>query len=186
MLRWPVDHALAAHRREVDGTDALRLLSVAVADGFAPPSPMDLGCTTEISELPRLPEATLTVQYEYPDGPFGHVSFTIRFVDGGVDSMSLGRVKHADATITVPFLVMAQVRSGELSILEALGHGSVTGDIGCLGLVAGISESPEFHRAELACGSSGLALGMLGGCLADTGYQAALEALAARTGPPEA
>jgi hypothetical protein len=70
------------------------------------------------------------------------------------------------------------VRRGDVSILEALEHGRVDGKLGPLGLLAGISESPEFHRAELACGASGLALGNLGATLAAPAYQAALDELA--------
>ena len=88
--------------------------------------------------------------------------------------MQLGRVPEPDVTVEVPFLVMAQVRRGDLSILEALEHGRVDGKLGPLGLLAGISESPEFHRAELACGASGLALGNLGVALAGPAHQAAL------------
>jgi hypothetical protein len=184
-VRLDRDDARRIYRRELDGTGALSVTIVAErrADGdyVGPPSPMDLGEQLELADLPRLPEATLTVQYEYPAGPFGHVSFAIAFVDGRVDAMQLGRMPEPDATVEVPFRVMAQVRRGDLSILEALEHGRVDGKLGPLGLLAGISESPEFHRAELACGASGLALGNLGATFADPAHQAALDELAKLT-----
>ena len=181
-VRLDRDDARRIYRREVDGTDALSLTIVAErrSDGcyVGPPSPMDLGGQSELADLPSLPDATLTVQYEYPAGPFGHVSFAIAFVDGRVDAMQLGRVPEPDATVEVSFRVMAQVRRGDLSILEALEHGRVAGKLGPLGLLAGISESPEFHQTELACGASGLALGNLGATLANPAHQAALDELA--------
>ena len=182
-IRWDWEHARRIFRRELDGTDALSGTTVAERgpdrDYVGPPSPLDLGEQPELDDLPRLPDATISVQYEYPDGPFGHVSFAIVFVDGRVDAMQLGRVPEPDATVEVPFRVMAQVRRGDLSILEALEQGRVDGKLGPLGLLAGISESPEFHRAEAACGASGIALGNLGATLA--GHQAALVQLAERT-----
>jgi hypothetical protein len=184
-VRWDWEHARRIYRRELDGTAALSLTTVAERgddrDYVGPPSPLDLGEQPELADLPRLPDATMTAQYEYPAGPFGHVSFAIDFVDGRVDAMQLGRVPEPDATVTVPFRVMAQVRRGDVSILEALEQGRVDGKLGPLGLLAGISESPAFHRAELACGASGLALGSLGATLATPAHQAALDRLAART-----
>lgn len=184
-VRWDWEHARRIYRRELDGTDALAATVVAERgpgrDYVGPPSPMELGEQPELANLPRLPDATVAVQYEYPAGPFGHVSFAIAFVDGRVDAMQLGRLPQPDVTVEVPFRVMAQVRRGDLSILEALEHGRVDGKLGPLGLLAGISESPEFHRAELACGASGLALGNLGATLAAPAAQAALDELAART-----
>ena len=184
-VRWDWEHARRIYRRELDGTDALSGTIVFERrpdhDYVGPPSPMDLGERPELANLPRLPDVTLTVQYEYPAGPFGHVSFAIAFVDGRVDAMQLGRVPEPDATVEVPFRVMAQVRRGDLSILEALEHGRVDGKLGPLALLAGISESPEFHRAELACGASGLALGNLGETLSVPAHQASLYQLAERT-----
>lgn len=184
-VRLNCDDARRIYRRELDGTDALSVTIVAErgagGDYVGPPSPMDLAEQAELADLPRLADATLSVQYEYPAGPFGHVSFAISFVDGRVDAMQLGRVPEPDATAEVPFRVMAQVRRGDLSILEALEHGRVDGKLGPLGLLAGISESPEFHRAELACGASGLALGNLGATFAGPAHQTALDQLAKLT-----
>ncbi len=99
-----------SRRREVDGTEALRQSRshadghrAAVADG---PDGQEGDSPTSRESRAR----TITVQYEYPDGPFGHVSFVIGFVDGRVESMKLGRVRGADVTVEVPFLVMALVR----------------------------------------------------------------------------
>ena len=182
-IRWDWAHARRVVRREVDGTDALAATVVAAPDGYVgPPSPADLGEQPELARLPEIPDATLTVQYEYPRGPFGHVSHVIFFVDGRVQGTQLGQVPERDVMARVPFLAMAKVRSGEFSIYQALEQGGkVDGQLGPLALLAGISESPEFHRAELACSASALALGSLGEALADPVYQAALDQLAAVT-----
>lgn len=66
---------------------------------------------------------------------------------------------------------MALVRAGEMTILEALEGGSVDGPVGALGVLAGISEDPRFHRAELATGRHAIALAALGDLDADERYQ---------------
>jgi hypothetical protein len=182
-IRWEWDHARQVFGRHVDGTAALAATRIAAPDGYVgPPSPMDLGEQVELAQLPEVPDATLTVQYEYPRGPFGHVSYVIVFVDGRVEGMQLGQVAERDALARVPFLAMAKVRAGEYSIFQALEQGGkVDGQLGPLALLAGISESPEFHRAELACSRAALALGNLGEAMADSTYQAALDQLAAVT-----
>ena len=182
-IRWDWEHARRVLRRQVDGTGALAATVIAAPDGYVgPPSPADLGEHPELAQLPQIPDATLTVQYEYPRGPFGHVSHVIVFVDGRVQGMQLGQVLERDVMVRVSFLAMAKVRSGEFSIYQALEHGGkVDGQLGPLALLAGISESPEFHRAELACSDAALALGSLGEALADPTYQTALDHLAAVT-----
>jgi hypothetical protein len=182
-VRWEWEHARRVWRRQVDGTGALAETVVAAPDGYVgPPSPMDLAEQPELAQLPVVPDATLTVQYEYTRGPFGHVSYVIVFVDGQVQGMYLGQAPERDAMARVPFLAMVKVRSGEFSIFQALEQGGkVDGQLGPLALLAGISESPEFHRAELACSGAALALGKLGEALADPVYQTALDELAAVT-----
>ena len=73
---------------------------------------MDLGQQAELARLPRLPGATLDVQYEHAAGPFGHVSFIISFVEGQVASMRFGRLDDRDALVEVPYLVMAPTHEG--------------------------------------------------------------------------
>jgi hypothetical protein len=182
-IRWQWEHARQVFRRSVDGTAALAQTVIAAADGYVgPPSPMDLAEQAELAQLPEVPDATLTVQYEYPRGPFGHVSHVIEFVDGRVHRMHFGQAAERDAMARVPFLAMAKVRSGEFTIFQALEQGGkVDGQLGPLALLAGISESPEFHRAELACSPAALALGQRGEAFADPVYQDALDKLAART-----
>jgi len=84
------------------------------------------------------------------------VSFGLSFADGQVAGMCLGRLGAADVTVSCSFLQMARVRRGDLAILDVLTDGgTVAGEEGPLALVGGLSESPEFRRAEMACGRSG-------------------------------
>jgi hypothetical protein len=66
---------------------------------------------------------------------------------------------------------MALVRAGEITIIEALEDGTVDGPVGALGLLAGISEDPRFHAAELATGRHAIALAALGDLDSDEHYQ---------------
>jgi hypothetical protein len=182
-IRWDRQHARRVFGREVDGTDALAATVITAPDGYVGPAPpMDLGERPELQQLPVIPDATITVQYEFPRGPFGHVSHVISFVDGQVRGMDYGRAPERDVMARVSYLAMAKVRTGEFSIYQALEDGGkVDGKLGPLALLAGICESPEFHRAELACSPVALALGRLGEAFADPVYQTALDELARRT-----
>jgi hypothetical protein len=183
-IRWNIDDAYRILHRGISGTEALAATTVVDGDYVGPPSPMDLGQQAELARLPRLPGATLDVQYEHAAGPFGHVSFIISFVDGQVASMRFGRLDDRDALVEVPYLVMALVRRGDLSIYEAIERGRVEGQVGPLALLAGLTESPELHAAELACGRSGLALGQLGEATAVAGFETAMQELAGMTEMP--
>lgn len=143
---------------EIDGSEALRRTRIEARDHTGPAPPDDLGAQVGLNALPRLIGATIVVQYEFSNGPFGHVSHWIEFVDGRVTGMAIGRCHGPDVTVTVPYFAMALVRCGEMSILEALALGEVTGSLGPMGALAGIVESPEFQQAEQATGRSAVAL----------------------------
>lgn len=166
---------------EIDGTVALRRIRIQAKGRIGPPPPNDLSEQPELGALPLLVGATMVVQYEYSNGPFGHVSHWIEFVDGGVGGMGFGRRPQADVTVSVPYFVMALVRCGEMSILDALELGDVTGSIGPLGALAGITESAEFHRAEQATGRSGVALAAFGEIAATPSFRSAWKTLAEET-----
>lgn len=189
-IRLTLDHAWRLHADLVDGNEALRhvrVLTPGTAGPGGPPSPMDLGERPELSELPRIPGASLDVQYHYHSGPWGPVSYGLSFHDGRVSSMVLGELADPDVTAGSSFLQMAQVRAGDLGILEALANGgTVQGSEGALALLGGISESPEFRRAERACGPSGRILGVLGMLREDVLSPTRLASLIADTVPPAA
>lgn len=175
---------------QVDGTEAMRRLRVGVPGGRGRaevPSPLDLGGRSELNDLVAIPGADLDVQYHYSEGPFGAVDFGLSFRDGWVATAVLGEIDDPDVQVWCTFLQMAQVRRGDIGILDVLAAGGrVDGPEGALALLAGISESPEFRAAEVACGPSGPVLGILGqyhdSCLAP-----ALRAVMAETdAPPEA
>jgi hypothetical protein len=64
--------------------------------------------------------------------------------------------------VEVTYRAMARVRDGSITIIEALEDGSIDGKIGPMALLAGVSESREFQRAERAGGPAGQALATLG------------------------
>jgi len=187
-LRLDLAHAWRLAQQDTDGTAALAGVEV-FEEGLLgkgiPPSPMDLGERPELDDLPVVPGATLDVQYEYSAGPWGNVSFSLSFVDGKVDAMSLGRIAEPDVVAKCSYLQMAQVRRGDIGILDVLADGgTVQGPEGALALLGGISESREFRRAEMACGRSGTTLGALGELHRAPGYVGCLEGLLAATDPP--
>ncbi|MCU1355532.1 MAG: hypothetical protein JWM89_950 [Acidimicrobiales bacterium] len=166
-----------------DGADALDATMVSDGDGShrGAPAPMDLLDRPELELLPPIPGATLVVRYQYTRGPFGPLPFWISFVDGQVHEMGTRGGPEADVEVAASYRQMALVRRGDMTVLDALADGAtVTGSEGALALLAGISESPEFHRAEQACGHSGLALAALGEALADPAVALAARAAAAR------
>lgn len=179
-----------AFRGAIDGTAALAATSVVEpprSQHPTAPSPMDLGEQPALGSLPMVPGANVDVQYEYSRGPWGHVSFGLSFTDGRVTGMRLGRLAHPDVTVNCTYLQMARVRRGDIGILDVLADGGrVAGSEGPLALLGGISESPEFRRAEMACGVSGIVLAVIGEVHHDPAHIAALADLAAATTTPEA
>lgn len=119
----------------------------------------------------------MTVQYRYCDGPFGDVNYALSFVDGRCVDESLGVVAEASVSVEVPYRAMALVRAGDITILEALEGGSVDGPVGALAVLAGISEDPRFHAAELATGRHAIALAALGDLDADERYRTLMSEL---------
>jgi hypothetical protein len=165
----------------IDGTEALRRTRVKTQDGTGPAPPNDLGGRPELDALPELIGATIVSQNELSNGPFGHVSHWIEYVDGRVAAMDLGRHTGADTTVSMPYYAMALLRCGELGVLEAVGLGNVTGELGPLGVLLGINESPEWQRLQKATGRGAVALGAFGEIAATAPFRAAWAALAEET-----
>ncbi len=184
-VRWDDGTAAAILRRELRGNDALLATTVVASDAggtyIGPPAPLNLSGRPETAALPTFPDATFSAQFTYRDGPFGAVEYLLGFEDGRLADERLTGRDDADASIECGYLMMAQTRAGEATILEALEQGSVRGDIGALAALAGIFESPEFHAIEVASGRHAFALGVLGLLDADPAYADALVEL--RSGP---
>ncbi len=165
-VRWPLADAHAIVSRRLRGNDALRRTTVVaeMKDGryAGPPAPYNLRRRAELDELPVVPGATLTVQYVYRGGPFGDVDYSLTFADGRLEDESLAVVADHTVTVDVSYRAMALVRAGEITILDALESGSVDGPVGALAVLAGLSEDPRFHAAELATGRHAIALAALG------------------------
>ena len=181
VLRWDLDDADRIWHRELVGNDALAVTTVTAQsiDGeyVGLPSPMDLMSRPELDAVPQVPDATLGVEYIYRNGPFGDVVYVLEFVDGRLVDQRLGTLDDPDVGVDIDYRAMGQVRAGTLSILEAVEQAKVTGRIGPMALLAGISESPEFHAAELATGKHVLALATLGELWAQPGVGEAMAGL---------
>jgi hypothetical protein len=184
-LRWSIPDARRILGRELRGDDAILATTVVAGteDGayVGPPAPLNLLCRPELRAMPRVPGATLAVQYHYRRGPFGDISHVLHFEDGRPVEEHLGEIQQPNVVVDVTYRAMAEVRAGEKSILEALEGGAIRGDIGPLAALAGIVEGAEFHAGEVATGRHALALAVLGELDCDPAFAAAMGALASRT-----
>jgi hypothetical protein len=180
-LRWSADDAAAILTGRLEGDEAYARTTLAergpAGEYAGPPPPMDLGERPELDALPELPGATLLVAYRFRSGPFGAVQYWIRFEDGRVRGTGLGRPDDPDVWVEVTYRAMADVRDGSITIIEALEHGSIDGKIGPMALLAGLSESREFHRAEEQGGPAGQALATLGELREEAAFREACAAL---------
>jgi hypothetical protein len=165
-VRWRPDDARSILAGELEGEDAYARTTIAErgpgGEYVGPPPPMDLAERPELEAMPTLPGATVLTWYRFTSGPFGDLDYYIRLEDGRVADMGLGEVPDHDVRVVVSYRSMADVRNGSITIIEALGTGSVDGKIGPMALLAGVSEGPEFHLAEEQGGPAGLALATLG------------------------
>jgi hypothetical protein len=165
-LRWSPGDAAAILSGRLEGDEAYRRTTLTertkTGDYVGPPPPMDLARREELRALPALPGVTVVTQYRFRSGPFGTVDYWMRWEDGKVTGVDLGRVDEPDVRVEVTYRAMAKVRDGSITIIEALEDGSVDGKIGPMALLAGVSESREFQRAERAGGPAGQALATLG------------------------
>ena len=165
-LRWSPEDAAAVLAGRLEGDEAMRRTTLAEQAGggdyVGPPPPMDIAGRPQLDALPELPGATVLTQYRFRSGPFGTVDFWMRWEDGRITGMDLGRLDESDVRVEVTYRAMARVRDGSITIIEALEDGSIDGKIGPMALLAGVSESREFQRAERAGGPAGQALATLG------------------------
>jgi hypothetical protein len=186
-LRWNLDDAQRIWQRDLVDNDALAATTVTAAwaggEYVGLPSPMDLMGRPELDAVPLVPDATLGVEYIYRNGPFGDVTYVLEFVDGRLVDQRLDTLDDPDVGVDIAYRSMGLVRTGRLSILEAIEHAKVTGRIGPMALLAGISESPEFHAAELATGEHVLALATLGELWAQPGVGEAMAGLTRAEAP---
>ena len=175
-------------RRELCDDDAMRVITVVapVHDGTytGPPCPGDLLGRSELEGVPSVPGASVVVEYTYRGGPFGVVHHWLRFEDGRPVADGFGAIEVADVRVGVPYAAVPLVRSGARTIIEVLEGGTVQGELGPLGLLAGLLEAPEFHAAELATGDHGFALAVIGELWVTAEWLDALEQLAGETSMP--
>jgi hypothetical protein len=185
VVRWTDRDGRRILSRSLRGNEAYAATTVAAydADGpyVGPPAPYNLGRRPELDAMPTIAGATLGVEYRYRRGPFGDVTYALSFRDGRLVDEQLAAPDAPDVVVDVTYRAMALVRAGAITILDALEDGGVTGELGPLGVLAGISESEEFHAAELATGPHAIALAALGELDADPGFAAAITQVFAET-----
>jgi hypothetical protein len=188
VVHWSRSVASAILRGELRDDDAWRAttISAMTATGLytGPPAPMNFACRPELDLLPHIPGASLCAQFRFPVGPFGAVQYALRFNDGRVVDEFLGEREDVDVRIEMTYRNMALARAGEITVIDALEGGSVIGDVGALMALGGISESPEYQRAERATGQHAIALSVLGELNVDGAFRAALQDLIESAGPP--
>lgn len=186
-LRFSIEDAERIWQGQLRGDDAMRAATVvAQTPGgtySGPPAPDDLLRRPELDALPSIPGASALVAYTFSGGPFGVVHHWLRFVDGKLKGSGFGEVDGPDVRIGTTYRAIPLVRSGESTILEAIEGGMIEGELGPLGLIAGIMESPEFRAAELATGRHGFALAVLGELWSHPAWVAGLERLAREAEP---
>jgi hypothetical protein len=186
-VRFALADAAKIWAGELRDDDALRAITVVapVPDGTytGRPCPADLVARPELDGAPSIPGASLLVAYTFSDGPFGVVHHWLRFENGRLVADGLGEIEGADVHVGVPYVSVPLVRSGARTIIEVLEGGTLQGELGPLGLLAGIIEIPEFHAAELATGGHGFALAVVGELWASSAWIQGLEQLAGETAP---
>jgi hypothetical protein len=187
-VRFTLADAASVWRRELRDDDAMRAVTVVapVRDGVytGPPCPGDLLVRGELDGVPSIPDASLLFEYTFSQGPFGVVHHWLRFENGRPVADGFGEIEAPDVRVGVAYRAVPLVRSGERTIIDVLEGGTLQGDLGPLGLLAGILESPEFHAAELATGGHGFALAVIGELWSNPVWTEALERLAGETAVP--
>jgi hypothetical protein len=181
-LRWSPEDAAAVLSGRLEGDEAYRRTTLAErsrnGDYVGPPPPMDFPeREDELEALPLLPGVTVRTHYRFRAGPFGDVDFWIAWEDGRVTGMDLGRPEDPDVRVEVTYRAMAQVRGGEITIIEALENGAVDGKIGPMALLAGLHETREWQRVERTVGPSASALATVGELREVPAFRAACGAL---------
>jgi len=182
-VRWDAEHARSILNYSLQGNDAMAVTTIVDGAHIGPPAPLDLVGRPELERLPRIPGGNLRVQYHFPDGPFGDVLHALIFEEGRLVGQHLGKIEQMDVMVDVTYRAMTRVRAGEITIIEALEGGNVAGQLGPLALLAGITESPEFHEAELATGRHGIAMAAFGQVWRNPELIATMRDLQAFTGP---
>ena len=186
-VRWALADALGVLRSTVTGTEVMQRMTV-VNDRpprryEGPPPPMDLD-GPELAELPRLPGASVVVQFDFRAAPFGPTSWSISFEDGRVVGLPFGRHPNPDVSIELPYRAVMEVHAGLIGPIDAVAQGRISGDETGMILFGGLLETPAYERAERQCRGGGLAMAVLGDVGAGDEWRSAMAELAAETTDP--
>lgn len=185
-VRWrSQDDALGVFVGDLTGSEALGLVTIVerCPDGVyeGPPPPLDQYTRPELAEAPLVPEATFVAQFDASNTPVGPASVWVSFVDGRVADVGVGAADRPDVVVAGSYRDALRVRAGEITVSEGLRSATITGTEPILVMLAGIYESSAYQRAMRACGSVGMALGVLGEVAATDAYRSAMAELASIT-----
>ena len=142
---------------------------------FHPP-PLDER-TRGMTELPLIPNASLTVQAWIEDSPFGDLSCAGRTEDGRVTEWVLGALEDADIVLAGPYEVYTRHRAGLITMSEGFVEGRVSyDDLSAALLAMGLRDGPEYRAVlhEECCRDALVPLGILGEIVTSPVYQGAL------------
>jgi hypothetical protein len=178
-IRWRAEDAGALLGGALSGTEATARTTMVEerlsGTYVGPPPPLDF-VAAAADRLPALPGVDLRWQCRYVRGPFGAVDYALVFEDGQLVDAPLGVIDDADVSLGVPFSKAMLLRRGEITMLEALQDGRISGTEGSLAVLAGLLESPPYVEVmrECASGRGVLALAVLGEVASQDGYRRAM------------
>ena len=157
------------------GTDVTARTTVAMertsGPYVGPPPPLDF--LANAARLSVLPDVHLRWHISLTRGPFGAVEYGMVFEDGRLVDLPLGPLGDADVVLECPFLHAMLMRRGEITMLDALRYGRISGNEGALGLLAGLLETPTYVELmrENGSGRGILALCALGEVAGQVDYR---------------
>lgn len=185
-VRWALADALGVLRTNVTGTEVMQRMSVvndrAGSRYEGPPPPMDL--ESELAVFPRLPGASVVVQFDFWSAPFGPLAWSIAFEDGEVSGLAFGQHEAAEVSIELPYRAYMEVFAGLIGPIDAVAQGRIKGDETGMILYGGLLETPAYQQAQRRCRGGGMTLAALGEVSAQSEWRKAMAELALETEDP--
>lgn len=94
--------------------------------------------------LPFIAGATISVERSVRGGPFGDYTYHRGFVDGRLAYQAFGQDPAARVRLSVTFEREMRFQAGQISPVESLVDGAITGEWPDLMLASGLVEAPEY------------------------------------------
>lgn len=120
-----------------------------------PLPPLDMAVVPAFAELPAVPGATVQTQMVLTGSPVGLVAYVLRIEDGRLVGCELGEDINSDVFVQFRYADYLEVRTGALTVAEALRHGALDGSFGKAQTLSGLIRSPAFEAAYAqGCGAT--------------------------------